>query len=77
MMVRIQAQERQMTIGDVAIATGNAQPMESSRTQRKLNELASGRANRPAKATPAVLGGMGIGVRNVSAKPSEKSMSNG
>tara|TARA_B100000678_G_scaffold280614_1_gene277490 strand:- start:466 stop:699 length:234 start_codon:yes stop_codon:yes gene_type:complete len=77
MIVRIQAQERQMTIGDVAIATGNAQPMEASRTQRKLNELASGRTMRAAKATPAVLSGMGIGVRSTSSTASEKAGSDG
>lgn len=77
MMRRIEAEERLAAIRDRAAAAGTLPRGEGMRHFRELQRTAQAAGGgRAAKATPAALAGMGIGVRTVSA-PAEKAPSDG
>lgn len=85
MMPRIDAGERLAAINDRALAFGSLSKFDAERIGQRLEAAAAGvPAQRPAKANPAALGDMGIGVRTAgpaaSGEPSaasEKGLSDG
>lgn len=74
MMPRIEAGERLAAQTDAAIAAGSLSKHDAGRVIRRLEDVQRGTPRKPARATPAVLAGMGIAV--VSA-PSKKAPSDG
>lgn len=74
MLPRIQAQELLDAAKASGLAFGSYERRDAERMLRDLHEKAGGKREKPRKATPAVLGMMGIGVIEV---PSQKSMSHG
>lgn len=76
MMPRIDAGERLAAIGDGHIAAGLMRQHEAGRMIRRLEETAGGPRAPRAKATPAVLARMGIGVTAPPA-PAEKGLNDG
>lgn len=63
MMARIEAGERLAAISDGALAAGNVHKFDARRAIRRLEEAQRGGQRKASKVTPAMLGGMGIGLR--------------
>ncbi len=77
MMPRIEAGERLAAITDRAAAAGNLKQADSGRLMRRLEEARVGVRRQTAKATPAVLAGMGIAAVNTPLGASERGLSDG
>lgn len=72
MMPGLQAEERLAGINDAAAAGGNMRTFDRQRFMRELERAARGGGKRaPAKASPAALAAMGIGVSTVAGTPGE------
>lgn len=72
MMARIEATERLHAITDGAMAAGMLDGAARTRVIRRLEQAAHGARHKAAKATPAVLAGMGIRVVSASQRPLKK-----
>lgn len=77
MLPRIEAGERLAGISDRALAAGNMHPADAARMKRRLEDNRRGGRQRVAKATPAVLRGMGIGIAEALSTASEKAQNDG
>jgi hypothetical protein len=77
MMPRIEAGERLAAINDRAAAAGNLKQAVSDRLMRRLEEARDGVGRQTAKATPAVLAGMGIAAVNAPLGASGRGLSDG
>ena len=77
MMGRIEAGERLAAINDRSVASGFVEPHDRRRHLGRLERRAQGVSARAAKASPAVLAGMGIGVVSVPSGAPKKAVSDG
>ena len=77
MLPQIEAGERLAAIGDRALAAGNMRPADAARVKRRLEDNRRGGRQRAAKATPAVLRGMGIGIASALSTAAEKAQNDG
>ncbi|MFZ5747903.1 MAG: hypothetical protein ACOY45_09645 [Pseudomonadota bacterium] len=77
MMARIEATERLHAITDHAAGAGMLDDGTRRRVMRRLEQAAHGGRRRAAKATPAVLHGMGIRIVHVASTRGGKSVSDG
>ena len=77
MLPRLGAGERLDAISDRAVASGGLPQFDAMRAIRALEEMRSDRRQRPARPTPAVLAGMGIGMVRAPSAPSETAVNDG
>ncbi len=74
MLPRLDAGERLARVSDGAAAAGAMDTAARRRLIRRLEETERGTRQRAARATPAVLAGMGIGTRSA---PSQRVVNDG
>lgn len=77
MLPRLQAEERLNAINDRAVASGAAKKHDARQMIQRLEKAARPRRGKAAKANPATLAGMGIGVVGSPSEPSQEPVNDG